>query len=55
MSQPRVIILANREKPSVEAALGTFRPWLGVQRATLATESDASAMTEESAAAAPGC
>jgi NAD+ kinase len=42
---PRVVVLANRQKPQVTEALATFRPWLS-QRARVVAEHDTQALSE---------
>lgn len=51
-AKPRVIILANRSKAPVVAALDDLRPWIE-QRAELVAEPDVAALSRESAAALP--
>lgn len=43
--RPRVILLANRDKPAVRQALPELRPWLA-ERATIVAEPDAAVPTE---------
>ncbi len=48
----RVIVLANRDKPAVVAALAEFRPWLA-EHAQIVAEPDAMTMTQSDVAQLP--
>jgi NAD+ kinase len=52
MPRPRVLILANRQKPPVVAALDSFRPWLA-SHAEIVAEPDIAKLSREAAAALP--
>lgn len=52
MMRPRVLILANRQKPAVVEALDGFRPWLAA-RAQVVSEPDIARLTREGAASLP--
>jgi len=52
LAKPRVLILANREKPSVTEALARFRPWLA-ERSNIVAEPDIARLTRADAKTLP--
>src|SRR5689334_1968164 len=52
VDKPRVLILANRDKPLVTDALTRFRPWLA-ERSNIVGEPDIAGLTRAAAAKLP--